>query len=174
MRDTIIMEVNGQQSLHIQARLWVRLICECDLYAKIYGSPFNTDCLRYRFNWSVRPGLRIICIKWPTPLPERFGHLWSTVNSNVWLEKPAFFDNHTCQYDINTNQQFRVRTLFQWFNSRTFQELFKNFQVFFKNLQRLNITAKIIKHMTISLSSCYSMWSHASKSYKLEEAISCN
>ena len=41
MRDTIIMEVNGQRSLDIQTRLWVRLICECDLYAKIYG---KLDC----------------------------------------------------------------------------------------------------------------------------------
>ena len=37
MRDRIIMGINGQQFLDIQARLWVRLICECDLYAKIYG-----------------------------------------------------------------------------------------------------------------------------------------
>ena len=38
MRDTLIMEVNGQQFLDIQAKLWVGLICECDLYAKIYGT----------------------------------------------------------------------------------------------------------------------------------------
>ena len=38
MRDRIIMEVTDQQSVKIRARfLWVQLICECDLYAKIYG-----------------------------------------------------------------------------------------------------------------------------------------
>ena len=36
-RDTIIIQGNGQQFLDIQARLWVRFICECDLYVKIYG-----------------------------------------------------------------------------------------------------------------------------------------
>ena len=45
MRDTIIMKVNGQQSLGIQAGLWVQLICECDLYAKIYGIDANVVIL---------------------------------------------------------------------------------------------------------------------------------
>ena len=41
MRDRNILEVNGQQSLDIRPRLGVRLICECDLYAKIYGTFLN-------------------------------------------------------------------------------------------------------------------------------------
>ena len=32
------MQVNGQQFLKVGLCLWVRLICECDLYAKIYGT----------------------------------------------------------------------------------------------------------------------------------------
>ena len=38
MRDKNIMQGNGHQFLKIGLCLWVRLICECDLYAKIYGT----------------------------------------------------------------------------------------------------------------------------------------
>ena len=37
MRGRNIVEIIGQQSVNVGARLGVRPICECDLYAKIYG-----------------------------------------------------------------------------------------------------------------------------------------
>ena len=58
MRGKNIVEVNGQQCVNIGPRLWVRLICECDLYAKIYGS----KALRYIGT----------CIKIPPVVQETF------------------------------------------------------------------------------------------------------
>ncbi len=38
MKDRSMLQINGNQSLEYGTNLWVLLICECDLYAKIYGS----------------------------------------------------------------------------------------------------------------------------------------
>ena len=56
MTDRNIMQVSGQQILNIWLRLWVQLICECDLYAKIQGIRDRVD---YMFCEMVEIGLLI-------------------------------------------------------------------------------------------------------------------
>ena len=46
MQGANIMEINYYQSLMSGPRLLVRLICECDLYAKMYGSGQLNLCYR--------------------------------------------------------------------------------------------------------------------------------
>ena len=38
MRDRNMLEVSRDQFFETGSNLWVRLICECDLYAKIYSN----------------------------------------------------------------------------------------------------------------------------------------
>ena len=42
VRDRNMLQTNGKQSLGTGSNFWVRLKCECDLYAKIYGNHINT------------------------------------------------------------------------------------------------------------------------------------
>ena len=64
MRGTVILKVSYLQFMISVSRLRMRLICWCDLYAKIYGTYFafytsvkagdsDTGCMKHWFDWQV-------------------------------------------------------------------------------------------------------------------------
>ena len=50
MRDRFIVEVSGQQIPEYLDKIMVQLICECDLYARIYGMYCHGHIGHYRIS----------------------------------------------------------------------------------------------------------------------------
>ncbi len=65
-----MVEVNGQQSVDTGPRLWVWLICECNLYVKIYGNVLIfTENYFYLYMLTVSPFSHLFFVALGEPNP---------------------------------------------------------------------------------------------------------
>ncbi len=64
VRDRNMLQTNGKQSLGTGSNIWVRLIGECDLYAKIYGNLLKYGIHFGSGDWLILISLPIMNLYW--------------------------------------------------------------------------------------------------------------